>query len=170
MLQYSSEVRAVFVTTHVGYAEVPGLLTKVAILDAIELGAQAMRRIRGGEPGSLSLALTRTPGRTGCSVRRNRRPSSRRSRRRKLGLNVEGRFRLTPRFCRPSGDTDLFVCMYHDQGHIPLKALFDEAVNTTLGRRSSALRRPRHRARHRRPWPSEPRQPVRGCQTGANFL
>ena len=31
-------------------------------------------------------------------------------------------------------ETDLFVCMYHDQGHIPLKALcFDEAVNTTLG-------------------------------------
>ncbi len=30
--------------------------------------------------------------------------------------------------------TDLFVCMYHDQGHIPLKALcFDEAVNITLG-------------------------------------
>ena len=50
MLQYSSEVRAVFVTTHVGYAEVPGLLTKAAILDTIELGAQAMRRIRGGAP------------------------------------------------------------------------------------------------------------------------
>ncbi len=30
--------------------------------------------------------------------------------------------------------TDGFVCMYHDQGHIPLKALaFDTAVNTTLG-------------------------------------
>jgi 4-hydroxythreonine-4-phosphate dehydrogenase len=30
--------------------------------------------------------------------------------------------------------TDFFVCMYHDQGHIPLKALaFDNAVNTTLG-------------------------------------
>ncbi|MBT7852427.1 MAG: 4-hydroxythreonine-4-phosphate dehydrogenase PdxA, partial [Opitutae bacterium] len=29
---------------------------------------------------------------------------------------------------------DCVVCMYHDQGHIPLKALaFDEAVNTTLG-------------------------------------
>ena len=29
---------------------------------------------------------------------------------------------------------DAAVCMYHDQGHIPLKALcFDEAVNTTLG-------------------------------------
>src|SRR5690606_6010845 len=30
--------------------------------------------------------------------------------------------------------TDAFVCMYHDQGHIPLKALaFDTAVNITLG-------------------------------------
>ncbi len=26
------------------------------------------------------------------------------------------------------------ICMYHDQGHIPLKALaFDRAVNVTLG-------------------------------------
>ncbi len=30
--------------------------------------------------------------------------------------------------------TDVYVCMYHDQGLIPLKALaFDEAVNVTLG-------------------------------------
>ena len=30
--------------------------------------------------------------------------------------------------------TDGFICMYHDQGHIPLKALaFDLAVNVTLG-------------------------------------
>ena len=30
--------------------------------------------------------------------------------------------------------TDAFVCMYHDQGHIPVKALaFDSAVNSTLG-------------------------------------
>ena len=31
-------------------------------------------------------------------------------------------------------ETDAFICMYHDQGHIPLKALaFDSAINTTLG-------------------------------------
>ncbi len=30
--------------------------------------------------------------------------------------------------------TDLYICMYHDQGLIPLKALaFDVAVNVTLG-------------------------------------
>ena len=31
-------------------------------------------------------------------------------------------------------ETDAFICMYHDQALIPLKALaFDTAVNTTLG-------------------------------------
>jgi 4-hydroxythreonine-4-phosphate dehydrogenase len=31
-------------------------------------------------------------------------------------------------------ETDAYVCMYHDQGLIPLKALaFDEAINITLG-------------------------------------
>ena len=31
-------------------------------------------------------------------------------------------------------NTDVYVCMYHDQGLIPLKALaFDDAVNVTLG-------------------------------------
>ena len=30
--------------------------------------------------------------------------------------------------------TAAYICMYHDQGHVPLKALaFDEAVNITLG-------------------------------------
>ena len=37
MLQYSNEVRCVFVTTHVPYAEVPRLLTKERILDTLEL-------------------------------------------------------------------------------------------------------------------------------------
>ena len=31
-------------------------------------------------------------------------------------------------------ETDAFVCMYHDQGLIPLKTLaFESAINTTLG-------------------------------------
>jgi 4-hydroxythreonine-4-phosphate dehydrogenase len=31
-------------------------------------------------------------------------------------------------------DTDAYICMYHDQGLIPLKALaFDRGVNVTLG-------------------------------------
>ena len=136
MLQYSSEVRAVFVTTHVGYAEVPGLLTKVAILDAIELGAQAMRRIRGGDPRIVVLGLNPHAGENGLFGTEEQVaiiPAIESAR--KLGLNVEGPVPPDTAFLPAKRrETDLFVCMYHDQGHIPLKALcFDEAVNTTLG-------------------------------------
>ena len=136
MLQYSSEVRAVFVTTHVGYAEVPGLLTKAAILDTIELGAQAMRRIRGGAPRIVVLGLNPHAGENGLFGREEQGaiiPAIESAR--KLGLNVEGPVPPDTAFLPAKRrETDLFVCMYHDQGHIPLKALcFDEAVNTTLG-------------------------------------
>ena len=136
MLQYSSEVRAVFVTTHVGYAEVPGLLTKAAILETIELGAQAMRRIRGGGPRIVVLGLNPHAGENGLFGREEQVaiiPAIESAR--KLGLNVEGPVPPDTAFLPAKRrETDLFVCMYHDQGHIPLKALcFDEAVNTTLG-------------------------------------
>ena len=136
MLQYSSEVRAVFVTAHVGYAEVPGLLTKAAILDTIELGAQAMRRIRGGGPRIVVLGLNPHAGENGLFGTEEQVaiiPAIESAR--KLGLNVEGPVPPDTAFLPAKRrETDLFVCMYHDQGHIPLKALcFDEAVNTTLG-------------------------------------
>ena len=136
MLQYSSEVRAVFVTAHVGYAEVPGLLTKAAILDTIELGAQAMRRIRGGGPRIVVLGLNPHAGEDGLFGTEEQVaiiPAIESAR--KLGLNVEGPVPPDTAFLPAKRrETDLFVCMYHDQGHIPLKALcFDEAVNTTLG-------------------------------------
>ena len=136
MLQYSSEVRAVFVTTHVGYAEVPPLLTKAAILNAIELGAQAMRRIRGSEPRIVVLGLNPHAGENGLFGTEEQEsiiPAIEAGQ--KLGLNIEGPVPPDTAFLPAKRRaTDLFVCMYHDQGHIPLKALcFDEAVNTTLG-------------------------------------
>ena len=136
MLQYSSEVRAVFVTTHVGYAEVPAMLTTAAILDTIELGAQAIRRIRGGEPRIVVLGLNPHAGENGLFGTEEQAtiiPAIEAAR--KLGLNVEGPVPPDTAFLPAKRcETDLFVCMYHDQGHIPLKALcFDEAVNTTLG-------------------------------------
>ena len=136
MLQYSSEVRCVFVTTHVSYSEVPKLLTKERILDTIELGAQAMRRICGGEPKIGVLGLNPHAGEHGLFGEEEEQvitPAIEAARER--GFDVEGpippdtAFLPTKRLA-----TDVFVCMYHDQGHIPLKALcFDEAVNITLG-------------------------------------
>ncbi|MAD22990.1 MAG: 4-hydroxythreonine-4-phosphate dehydrogenase PdxA [Verrucomicrobiales bacterium] len=136
MLQYSSEVRAVFVTTHVSYSEVPALLTEAHILNTIELGAQAIQRIRGAKPKIVVLGLNPHAGENGLFGMEEQAsiiPAIESAR--KLGLDVEGPVSPDTAFL-PSKrkETDLFVCMYHDQGHIPLKALcFDEAVNTTLG-------------------------------------
>ena len=136
MLQYSSEVRCVFVTTHIGYAEVPGLLTRERILETLELGAQAMRRIRGSEPKIGVLGLNPHAGEHGLFGGEEKEvilPAIEAARTK--GFDVEGPIPPDTAFLPDKRRaTDLFVCMYHDQGHIPLKALcFDEAVNITLG-------------------------------------
>jgi 4-hydroxythreonine-4-phosphate dehydrogenase len=136
MMQYSSEVRCVFVTTHVPYSEVPELLTPERILDVLELGAQAMRRIRGGEPKIGVLGLNPHAGEHGLFGDEEARiiiPAIEAARAK--GFDVEGPIPPDTAFIPAKRRaTDLFVCMYHDQGHIPLKALaFDNAVNTTLG-------------------------------------
>jgi 4-hydroxythreonine-4-phosphate dehydrogenase len=136
MLQYSSEVRCVFVTTHVPYSEVPKLLTTERILDTIELGAQAMRRIRRSEPQIGVLGLNPHAGEHGLFGKEEETviaPAIEAAR--ANGFEVEGPIPPDTAFLPTKRRaTDLFVCMYHDQGHIPLKALcFDEAVNITLG-------------------------------------
>ena len=50
MMQYSEEITCTFVTVHVGYAQVPALLTKERILDVIELTAEGLARIRRHRP------------------------------------------------------------------------------------------------------------------------
>jgi 4-hydroxythreonine-4-phosphate dehydrogenase len=137
MLQYSEEVRASFVTTHVGYHEVPALLTIERILDVIELTADAMRRIRGTVPKLAVLGLNPHAGEHGLFGNREEEriiiPAIEAARAR--GYDVEGPLPPDTAFLPwKRRATDAFICMYHDQGHIPLKALaFDSAVNTTLG-------------------------------------
>ena len=136
MLQYSSEVRCVFATTHLPYAEVPAALTQERILDTLELGAQAMRRIRKSEPQIGVLGLNPHAGEHGLFGKEEETviaPAIEAAR--ENGFEVEGPIPPDTAFLPTKRrETDLFVCMYHDQGHIPLKALcFDEAVNITLG-------------------------------------
>ena len=54
---------------------------------------------------------------------------------RESGLQVEGPLPPDTAFVdKRRSRTDAYICMYHDQGLIPLKALaFDKAVNVTLG-------------------------------------
>jgi 4-hydroxythreonine-4-phosphate dehydrogenase len=51
------------------------------------------------------------------------------------GMNVTGPFPPDTIFHRAyKGEIDIVVCMYHDQGLIPLKMIaFDTGVNVTIG-------------------------------------
>ena len=50
MMQYSEPITCTFVTVHVGYAEVPALLTKERILEVIELTHESLTKIEGKAP------------------------------------------------------------------------------------------------------------------------
>ncbi len=137
MFQYSEEVRASFVTTHVGYAEVPALLTQARILDVIELTAEAIQRICTKKPKLGILGLNPHAGENGLFGNREEElliiPAMHAARAK--GIEIDGPFPPDTAFLPARRKSyDAMVCMYHDQGHIPLKALaFDNAVNTTLG-------------------------------------
>jgi 4-hydroxythreonine-4-phosphate dehydrogenase len=137
MMLTSPELTCSFATVHVGYHEVPGLLTVRRILDVIELTAAAMQRIRGRKPRLVVCGLNPHAGEHGLFGQREEerfiQPAIEAAR--AQGLQIEGPLPPDTAFlARRRKETDAFICMYHDQGHIPLKALaFDSAINTTLG-------------------------------------
>jgi 4-hydroxythreonine-4-phosphate dehydrogenase len=137
MMQFSPEITCTFVTVHCGYQEVPGLLSIDRIYDVIELTAHAMRRLHRREPQIVVCGLNPHAGEHGlfgnCEEENIIIPAIERAR--KIGLHIEGPLPPDTAFLPwKRKQTDAFVCMYHDQGHIPVKALaFDSAVNTTLG-------------------------------------
>jgi len=137
MMQFSPEITCTFVTVHVGYAEVPNLLTVERVLETIELTAESLKVIHGRNPQLVVCGLNPHAGENGLFGDREEEriiyPAIEEARRR--GLMVEGPLPPDTAFLPAKRrTTDAFVCMYHDQGHIPLKALaFDSAVNTTLG-------------------------------------
>ena len=137
MLQYSEEIRCVFVTTHVGYAEVPALLTEKRILDVIELCEEAIQRIRGKKPRLLCCGLNPHAGENGLfgHGEEEQMISPALDAARERGIDITGPLPPDTAFLpQRRKEFDCVVCMYHDQGHIPLKALaFDNAVNITLG-------------------------------------
>lgn len=137
MMQYSEEICCSFVTVHVGYSEVLGLLTQERILDVIELSSISLERIRGRKANIVVCGLNPHAGEHGLFGNGEEEsiilPAIRIAQAR--GLNVEGPLPPDTAFLPwKRKTTDVYVCMYHDQGHIPVKVLaFDNAVNTTLG-------------------------------------
>ena len=137
MMLTAPEITCSLVTVHVGLHEVPSMLSTSRILEVIELTADAMRKIRGHEPRLAVCGLNPHAGENGLFGQREEErfiiPAITAAK--EKSINVEGPLPpdtafLTARRKR----TDAYVCMYHDQGLIPLKTLaFDDAVNITLG-------------------------------------
>jgi len=137
MMQYSPTITCTFVTVHCGYSQVPELLSVEKVLSTILLTHDALKRIRRKQPNLIVCGLNPHAGESGLfgngEEERLIEPAIRAARQR--GVSVEGPLPPDTAFI-PSrlAKCDAVVCMYHDQGHIPVKALaFDSAVNTTLG-------------------------------------
>ena len=137
MTFFSAEMICSLVTVHIGYRDVIGALTTDRILEVIELTAEAVQRVQGRKPKIAVLGLNPHAGEHGLFGNREEEtiviPAIEAAR--SKGITVEGplppdtAFIPAKRRC-----VDAYVCLYHDQALIPLKALaFDTAVNTTLG-------------------------------------
>jgi 4-hydroxythreonine-4-phosphate dehydrogenase len=137
MMLTSDAITCSLVTVHVGYREVPGLLTRERISETIDFTSEAMRRLRGREPRLIVCGLNPHAGEHGLfgdgEEERLIAPAIAEARAR--GLDITGPLPPDTAFLpKYRQSADAYVCMYHDQGLIPLKALaFEEAVNVTLG-------------------------------------
>jgi 4-phospho-D-threonate 3-dehydrogenase / 4-phospho-D-erythronate 3-dehydrogenase len=137
MMLTSQEITCSLVTAHVGLHEVPSLLTVPKILDAIELTVLAMRKMRGREPRLTICGLNPHAGEHGLFGRREEEeiiaPAVEVAR--SQGIVIDGPLPPDTAFLpERRRETDAYICMYHDQGLIPLKMLsFDTAINITLG-------------------------------------
>lgn len=137
MTFFSSEMVCSLVTVHIGYQDVVPALTTRRILDVIELTAEAVTRIKGRKPRIAVLGLNPHAGEHGLFGRGEEEtiiaPAIAAAKDR--GITIEGPLPPDTAFIAAKRRAvDAYICLYHDQALIPLKALaFDTAVNTTLG-------------------------------------
>lgn len=136
MLLCDDAISCSFVTTHTAIAQVSPRLSVERIVDVIELTADALARLRG-RPARIGVCgLNPHAGEHGLfggEEARTIEPAMAEARGR--GIAVEGPFPPDAAFLPKLRERiDAYVCMYHDQGHIPFKMLaFDSGVNVTLG-------------------------------------
>ncbi|MBM3263580.1 MAG: 4-hydroxythreonine-4-phosphate dehydrogenase PdxA, partial [candidate division Zixibacteria bacterium] len=124
------------VTTHVSLRQAIERLSEEGILDTVEIIGGALRRMGVRQPRIAVCGLNPHAGEGGMFGDEEIRiitPALEKGR--AAGWNLLGPLPPDTVFMRARrGDFDGIVGMYHDQGHIPVKAVaFDRSVNVTLG-------------------------------------
>ena len=137
MMLTSPAITCSLVTTHIGLREVAEKLTTESILQTIELTHEWLAQWRGRPPRLCVCGLNPHAGEVAQfgSGEEERIIAPAVQQAESLGILVEGPVPPDTAFIPERRErTDAYICMYHDQGLIPLKALaFDSAVNVTLG-------------------------------------
>ena len=137
MTFFSEEMICSLVTVHIGYQDVVPALTTARILDVIELTVEAVQKAKGKKPRIAVCGLNPHAGEHGLFGQGEEEkiilPAIEAARAK--GITIEGPLPPDTAFIATKRrQVDAYICMYHDQALIPLKALaFDTAVNTTLG-------------------------------------
>jgi len=125
------------VTVHAGYTEVPDLLSEERITEVIQLTRETHKNLLGSEPRLAVCGLNPHAGENGLFGNGEEEkmilPAIKKMK--EKGYCLTGPLPPDTAFTESRRkEIDAYVCMYHDQALIPVKALaFEEAVNVTLG-------------------------------------
>ena len=136
MMMASEKLKVSLVTTHVGYAEAPSLITTERIIRVIELTADALRHLGKVSPRISVCALNPHAGENGLFGNEEEEVIEPAIADAQLnGIKVNGPLPPDTAFAgKMLESADAYVAMYHDQGLIPFKMLsFGSGVNVTLG-------------------------------------
>ncbi len=136
MMLVGGPLRVVLVTTHLPLSKVSSSLRKEKIYQTIELAWNNMKYFGIKKPRVGVAGLNPHAGEEGLFGKEEKKfiiPAVKEAK--KKGIKAEGPIPPDTIFHRAlKGEFDCVVCMYHDQGLIPLKMLaFDRGVNVTLG-------------------------------------
>lgn len=136
MMLAGGPLKVILVTIHTALKNVPELLTKDRILKTIRLAKKACSMLSIKDPVIAVAGLNPHAGESGIFGSEEIKeiiPAIDAAR--KEGIPAEGPFPPDIVFHKAyKGEVDIVVCMYHDQGLIPLKMIaFDKGVNVTVG-------------------------------------
>ena len=137
MMLAGDKLRVALVTIHCALKDVPCAIDMEAILRTLSITSDAMRRDFGIQNPRLAVAALNPhageEGLFGSEEELVISPAIKTAV--EKGINAQGPFPADTLFYKAvSGQFDAVVCMYHDQGLIPLKLLhFSDGVNITLG-------------------------------------
>ena len=136
MMLVGRPLRVILVTIHTALRNVPALVTKERVLGTILLARKACTMLGIEEPHIAVAGLNPHAGESGVLGNEEIQeiiPAITEAKER--GVTAEGPYPPDVIFHKAyHGDVDMVVCMYHDQGLIPLKMIaFDKGVNVTVG-------------------------------------